>query len=83
MGKTGVPVNISGGDSANAVADAVAAAIDGLAEFVAPNPAANIITVTNSASGPFTPMSDVDTGFTFAVTGGSGTLEVNFKSIGN
>ncbi len=81
-GRTGVPVAISASDTANTIATAVASAIDGLATFVAPAPGANVITVTNSASGPFTPASDFNTGFTFAVTTGSGTVAVNFKSVG-
>ncbi len=73
-GRTGVPVAISTSDTANTIATAVASAIDALATFVAPAPGANVITVTNSASGPFTPASDFNTGFTFAVTVGNGTL---------
>ena len=76
--KTGVEVALATGATANDVADAVAAALDALAAFVAPNPAANVITVTNATSGPFTPASAGTTTFTFAVTaGGNGTATVN------
>ncbi len=82
-GRTGVPVTFTNNDTANTIGDLVAAAIDGLLEFVAPNPAANVITVTNAASGPFVPASDVNTGFTFAVTaGGTSTMNAQMSACG-
>ncbi len=79
---TGVEVDILIDDSANAVADAVAAAIDFLVPFAAPNPPANVITVTNASSGPFIPAHDFNTGFTFAITGGgSTTVNVNIMAM--
>lgn len=82
-GRTGVEIALATAATANDVADGVAAGIDALALFVAPNPAANIITVTNSASGPFIAAVDVNTGFTFAITvGGSTTVNVDMNALG-
>ncbi len=82
-GRTAVPVTFTNADTANTIGDLVAAEIDGLANFIAPNPAANVITVTNSASGPFVPMVDGNTGFTFAITaGGTTTINTNMDAVG-
>ncbi len=84
-GKTGVEVDLATGATANDVADAVAAALDALAGFVAPNPAAAVITVTNADAGPFIPASDsiaAPTGFSFAVTAPTGTITVTPKTSG-
>lgn len=67
-GFTSVPVAIATSDSANTVADLVAAAIDALDDFSAPNPGANIITVTNAAAGARTAPDAGNSGFSLAVT---------------
>lgn len=73
-GWTSVPVAVATGDSANTVADLVAAALDALAEFSAPNPGADVITVTWSEGGAIAIGDDADgldagnSGFTCAVT---------------
>lgn len=81
VGRTGVPIAVSSGDSAGTIGAAIAAAINALAEFAASG--TTTVTVTNSASGPFTPITDAGaTGFTFAVTGGgSSTISVNANVI--
>jgi len=74
-GFTDVAVAILSGDSANAVADAVASAIDALDEFAAPNPGANIVTVTHAQTGAVTAGDAGNSGFAFAVpTPGVSTL---------
>jgi hypothetical protein len=75
-GWTVVQVAITTGDTANTVADAVSAAIDALAAFVAPNPAAAIIAITQATGGAVPAGSGVgNTGFTYAVvTPGASTL---------
>lgn len=75
-GWTVVQVAITTDDTANTVADLVAAAIDGLAGFVAPNPAAATITITWADGGKVASGSGVgNSGFTFTVTTpGSSTL---------
>lgn len=80
-GRTGVPVAISTGDSAAAVGTALASAVDALANFIATG--TTTVTVTNSASGPFTAMSDgaAPTGFTFTTTVGGGTMTVNMDAL--
>lgn len=50
-GRTGIPVVITNGDNANTIATLTAAAIDANPDFIAPVPGANIITVTNAATG--------------------------------
>jgi hypothetical protein len=67
-GFTSVPVAIATSDSANTVADLVAAALDALADFAAPNPAAATITVTNAAAGTRTAPDTGNSGFTLTVT---------------
>lgn len=68
-GWTVVQVSITTGDTANAVADAVAAAIDALAGFAAPNPAAATITITWADGGVVASGSGAgNTGFTLTVT---------------
>ncbi len=75
-GWTVVQVTFTADDTANAVADAVAAAIDGLAAFAAPNPGAATITITWSDLGAVPAGSTAgNTGFTFTVTtAGASTL---------
>lgn len=81
-GRTGVPVALATNDSAATVGTALTAAIDGLANFIATG--TTTVTVTNSASGPFTPITDgaAPTGFTFTVTGGGGsTITINCNAL--
>ncbi len=82
-GRTALPITLSPGASAASVGTALAAAIDGLAAFIAAG--TTTVTVTNAASGPFVPMSDGGTAathFTFAVTaGGTSTINVNLFGI--
>ena len=67
-GKTGIPVGIATGATANTVATATASAIDALAAFVS-TPSSAVVTVTNAASGAATDAADGNTGFTpFTVT---------------
>lgn len=75
-GWTVVQVAITTGDTANTVADLVAAAIDALAEFTAPNPAAATITITQATGGAVPSGSTAgNTGFTYTVTtAGASTL---------
>lgn len=75
-GWTVVQITISANDSANTVADAVSAAIDALAAFTAPNPAAATITITQATGGAVAAGSTAgNTGFTYTVTTpGSSTL---------
>jgi hypothetical protein len=68
-GWTVVQITIAANDSANTVADAVAAAIDALAAFVAPNPAAATITITQASAGEVPSGSTAgNSGFTYTVT---------------
>ncbi len=67
-GFTSVPVAVATGATADAVADAVASALDALADFAAPNPGANIVTVTNAAAGVRTAPDAGNAGFTLLVT---------------
>lgn len=80
-GRTAVPATFVSGSSIGTVGTALAAAIDPLANFIATG--TTTVTVTNSASGPFTPMTDAgSTGFTFAVTGGgNSTITVNLNAL--
>ncbi len=76
-GRTGVEVDISTNNTASQVGTALASAIEALTEFTASG--TTTVTVTNSASGPFTAMTDgtspLNTAFTFAVTaGGTSTI---------
>ncbi len=75
---TSVEVDFASNDTANTIADLTAAALDGLAEFAAPNPGANVITVTNAAAGSFTPAYDVNTTFTFAIVNLTGFIDANY-----
>ncbi len=67
---------IATGDTANDVGDKVAAAIDADGAFIAPNPAAATITITNYTAGHFTGMANGDSGFTTTagVTGAEGSV---------
>jgi hypothetical protein len=82
-GKTGVPVAISAGDSANTVAGNTRTALGAVADFVITGATSHII-ITNASAGPFTPASDgtAATGFSFSVTTPTGTMTVNLKSVG-
>lgn len=75
-GWTVVQVAIATDDTANTVADLVSAAIDALAGFAAPNPAAATITITWSEGGAVAAGSTAgNSGFTLTVTTpGSSTL---------
>jgi len=65
-GRTGVKVSIAENATANQVATATAAALDALADFVAPAPGAAVVLVTRAAGGPSTDAADgvAATGFT-------------------
>lgn len=79
-GRTGVQVAIATNDTAATVGTALQVTVDALTNFIATG--TTTVTITNSASGPFTPISDgtAPTGFTFAVTGGgSTTINVNLS----
>jgi hypothetical protein len=67
-GFTSVPVALATGATANDVADAVATALDALADFTAANPGADIVTVVNAAVGVRTAPDAGNSGFTIAVT---------------
>lgn len=71
-GKTGIPVVVTTGDSANTVAIATAAAINAQGGagvvFTSPAPAAAIITVTNTVAGSVADAADVNAGVVVSVT---------------
>jgi len=67
-GKTSVEVAVATNDASTAVADAVAAALDALADFAAPNPGASTVTVTHSEVGARDASDAGNTGFTMAVS---------------
>lgn len=80
-GYTVVQVSISTGDNADTVADKVAAAIDGLAAFAAPNPAAATITITQATGGAVPSGSTAgNTGFTWTVTTPGASDQVGWGS---
>ncbi len=83
-GRTGVEIAAATGASASTVATAVASGIDALALFVSGAVGA-VVTVTNSAGGPFVPAVDgaAPTGFSFAVTAPTGTISVQLKTLGS
>lgn len=66
-GFTSVPVALATGATANAVADAVAAALDALDAFVAPNPGAAIVAITNADEGAASSPDAGNSGFTVAI----------------
>lgn len=78
-GYTAVEVTVATDATASAVATALAAAlaVAGIASAIA---ATATVTVTLSATGPFVPASDVDTGFSFA-TATFGTINARIKTI--
>lgn len=67
-GFTSVPVALATGATADAVADAIATALDALSDFAAPNPGADVVTVTNSVEGARTAPDAGNSGFTITVT---------------
>lgn len=67
-GFTSVEVVLATGAVANTVADTVAAALDALSEFVAPNPAAATITITDALEGAREASDAGNSGFTFGVS---------------
>lgn len=69
-GRTGVEVALASGATAAQVATATASAIDGLALFVAPAPAANVVSVTDANNGATPDAADgaAPTGFSFYVS---------------
>lgn len=67
-GRTGVAVAILAADTAANVATKLASALDALADFVAPAPAADVVTNTNNNTGAVTDASNVNVGGTFAVS---------------
>ena len=74
-GFTSVPVALATGATNTAVADAVAAAIDALSPFTAPNPAAAVVRVTTVNEGLTNAADAGNSGFTIAlVTPGANDL---------
>ena len=71
-GRTGVPVAIASGDSANTVATATASAVNGLAEFNAGAVGA-LVTITGQVDGDAPDTTDGTTGFTFSTSTQGGT----------
>lgn len=67
-GFTSVAVTLATSATADAVGDAVATALDALASFAAPNPAANVITLTGSTVGAATTPDAGNTGFTVSIS---------------
>lgn len=84
-GKTAIPVAITSGATASTIGGLMATAIaaaNASADFTATN-ASGAVTVTNKTAGAFTPASDFNSGFTFAVTGGgSTTVNVLMNGLG-
>lgn len=81
-GRTGVPIAVATNATAGTIGTAIATAVDALANFIATG--TTTVTITNSATGPFTPITDgaAPTGFAFAVTGGgNSTVNVNFNAL--
>lgn len=76
-GKTGVAVAILAADTAATVATKLAAALDALADFVAPAPAADVVTNTNAATGAVVDASNVNVGgLSLSVTTQGVTTEI-------
>jgi hypothetical protein len=79
-GYTALSTPLVSGDTAAAVGTALATAVDATATFVATG--TTTVTITNSASGPFTPITDTGlTGFTFAVTTPTGVVSAYLKTL--
>lgn len=78
-GRTNVEVDIAIAASASTVATAVAAAIDALDDFGAAA-VDTVVTITNGTAGAVDDVSDVGTGFTFAVTTDGVTTKVISES---
>ncbi len=81
-GRTAVPIAVATNASAATIGTAITTAVDALANFAASG--TTTVTITNSASGPFTPITDgaAPTGFTFVVTaGGNSTVNVNMNAL--
>lgn len=75
-GKTGIPVGIAANDTANAIATALAAAVNAKADFGATADGA-VVTITNAAAGAVTDATNGDTGWSTApnvTTQGSGGI---------
>ncbi len=76
-GRTAVPITIVAGDTAATIGTALASAIAALNSTNSfTTSGTTTVTVTNKTAGPFTPIADgtPPTGFTFAVTTGSGVI---------
>lgn len=67
-GKIGIEIGVNSGDTADQIATTTASTLNANADFSAPAPGANIITVTNSNNGPATFAADVTVGGSFAVS---------------
>jgi hypothetical protein len=78
--RTAIPVVLTKGISANAAADAIAAALDALPGYVAPNPAAAAITCTRAALGNCTNAANVDVGGAFAIANTTAGATSNLQS---
>lgn len=68
VGKTGLKVTVTTGDTANAVATATALVLNAHAAFVAPAPGAAIITVTNAVAGVAVDAGVGTSGFTISTS---------------
>lgn len=77
-GRTGVEIAVATGATAGTIGTSIATAVDALANFAATG--TTTVTITNSTSGPFIPITDgvAATHFTFAITaGGTTTIDVD------
>lgn len=79
-GMTGVEVALATGATDAQVATAVASALDALAGFVAPAPAAEVVAVTNAAAGVTNAPAAGNSGFTIAVTTAGANEQVGWGS---
>ncbi len=82
-GRTAAPIAFSSGASAGTIGTALATAVALLNSSNSfTTSGTTTVTVTNKTVGPFTPASDVSTGFAFAVTaGGHTTVSVNMDAL--
>lgn len=82
-GKTGIEIDFAAHASAATIGAAIAAAValaNSSSDFTTAG--TTTVTITNQAAGPFTAASDVNTGFSFAITAGGGTITANLKTLG-
>lgn len=82
-GYTGIEQDIANNASASTIGSALAttiAALNSSNSFTTSG--TTTVTVTNKAAGPFVPMIDGNTGFTFASTTPTGTIQIQFNALG-